>query len=111
MRPCASPKFKAGVSMHPSHPAICNILQEDEQALLSATKCAQLILPASNDSDTCKPNGLASTVLNGRVTIVPFDNMTHGWTTRGDVTQPNVEDDVKKAFDLAVRFFKEHVTV
>ena len=35
--------------------------------------------------------------------------MQHGWVPRGDITQPAVERDVKKALELATAFFTKHV--
>lgn len=110
VRQSAYPELKAGVSMHPSHTPIANnILGEVEKELLEAIKCPQLFMPAGNDPINVKAGGVGEEVLGDKLTIVEFPDMVHGWTTRGDMKNEKVNADVKKAFQLALDFFKKHV--
>ena len=95
--------------MHPSHPKICEHLQEDEEMLLKDIKCPQFFLPAEDDSPSTKFGGMGKKVLGDALEIVEFPEMKHGWSLRGDLKDPKVERDVKKAFNLTLAFFKKHI--
>ena len=41
-------------------------------------------------------------MLGDALEIVTFPDMKHGWTTRGDMSDPKVDRDVKKALNLAL---------
>jgi len=109
VRQCAYPELKAGVSMHPSHTVVSKIREEEEGDILQAIACPQLFMPAGNDPPNVKPGGIGSSVLGDKLEIVEFDDMVHGWTTRGDMKDEKVNRDVKKAFKMALDFFKKHV--
>ncbi len=87
-------------------------------------------MPAYEDTPDVKPGGIAEKVrhclgacgsrayhkwcvivqvLGSDVEICPFDEMRHGWTTRGDLTDPKVERDVKKAMEKAASFLDRHL--
>merc|ERR1712136_1459 len=109
LRECAFHGFKAGISMHPSHSPISGFLGEDETDILKAVQCHQLFMPAGNDHANVKPGGLGDTILGDLLEILEFPDMTHGWTTRGDMADVTVNRDVKKAAQAALDFFKKHV--
>ena len=109
LRLSAYPQIKAGVSIHPSHPKICEQLQDDEEMLLKDIKCPQLFLPAEGDGPTTKFGGMGKKVLGDALEIVEFPEMQHGWSLRGDIKDPKVERDVKKAFNLTLAFFEKYV--
>ena len=69
VRLSADPRVKAGVSMHPSHPKVCEQLQEDEEAILKDIKCPQFFLPADGDSPTTKFGGIGKKVLGDALEI------------------------------------------
>jgi len=99
--------FKAGVSFHPSHSPIAgNILQESEEDILKAVKCPQMFMPAEGDHANTYPDGLGKKVMGDALSVVTFPDMKHGWSIRGDLSDPKVDRDVKKAFNLALGFFK-----
>jgi len=111
----ASGKFAAGVHFHPSHPKIGGIFDEDEKAMITAIKCPQLICAAGNDPASVKPGGLSEEILNKKDfgkenQFVNFPDMQHGWTNRGDISDPKIAKDVQKAVDLATAFFKKHLS-
>lgn len=104
------PDFKAGVSMHPSHsPIMSKYLNENEADILTQVKCPQLLMPSRTDSPNVKPDGLSEQILKDNVTIIEFNEMDHGWTTRGDLSVPNIDRDVHSALDEALKFFKRHL--
>jgi len=109
VRQGAYPEFKAGVSMHPSHSPISGFIGEEEKDLLVPIQCQQLFMPAGNDHANVKPGGLGEQILGNKLEIIEFPEMTHGWTTRGDVSKAAVNRDVKKAIADAIDFFKKHV--
>ena len=71
-----------------------------------------MLLPAGNDADDYRPGGaiwdtlLASSPHSELVD--DFKDMTHGWSVRGDVADPQVERDVQKAVNHMVGFFNKH---
>lgn len=109
VRLSSDPRVKAGVSMHPSHPKVCEQLQEDEEIILKEIKCPQFFLPADGDSPTTKFGGIGKKTLGDALEIVEFPDMQHGWSIRGDLSNPLVERDVKKAFNLALAFFRKYL--
>ena len=58
LRLCENVNFKAGVSYHPSHSRICELLEESEEELLKNVKCPQMFMPADGDHANNFPNGL-----------------------------------------------------
>jgi len=109
VRQCAFPALKAGVSMHPSHTPVSSIMGEVEKDILQAITCPQLFMPAGNDPPNVKAGGVGSEALGEKLEIIEFGDMSHGWTTRGDMKDEKVNRDVKKAFQSALDFFKKHV--
>ena len=109
VRLSSDPRVKAGVSMHPSHPKVCEQLQEDEEMILKEIKCPQFFLPADGDSPTTKFGGIGKKILGDALEIVEFPDMQHGWSIRGDLSNSLVERDVEKAFNLALAFFRKYL--
>lgn len=110
LRLASYPNMKAGVSMHPSHTPISQLLGESEEDLLKGSLgTPQLFMPAGNDAPEVKPGGLGSQTLGDKLTIIEFPDMVHGWTTRGDMNRPEVKRDVEKALKEAIAFFKKYV--
>ena len=86
-----------------------NILEENEEEILKEVKSPQMFLPARSDKDSVKINGLGKKILGDGVEIIEFPDMSHGWTTRGDLSDPKVERDVKKAFNFVISFFGKYL--
>merc|ERR1712098_916620 len=100
-------KNKAGASWHPSHSPIAGLVGDDEKDVLSQVKCVQLFMPANGDAPSCYPGGLGEQILGDKLEIVPFKGMQHGWTVRGDMTDPAVARDVKKAIQDTLEFLQK----
>jgi len=103
------PEFSAGVSMHPSHSPIMKQLGEDEESIYEEIVAPQLLMPSKSDDGNVKLGGLAEDILGANVTIVEFNDMSHGWTSRGNLSDPIIDRDVHKAISLAVDFFNQHL--
>ena len=67
-------------------------------------------MPSAQDDKNVRPEGIGEAVLGTRLTIVDFPNMKHGWTTRGDISEDVVRNDVGKAIKLAVDHFGKYLT-
>ena len=132
LRLCENVNFKAGVSYHPSHSRICELLEESEEELLKNVKCPQIFMPADGDHANNFPNGLGilkllihiyfsktyeelyfqktgKKVLDDVLEVVTFPDMKHGWVTRGDMSDSKVERDVQKGINLALSFFAKYM--
>ena len=94
-------------------------MNENEEEILKNVKSPQMFLPSRSDKDSVKlvaqmPNGtkiigLGKQILGDGVEIIEFPDMSHGWTTRGDLSDPIVERDVKKAFNFVISFFGKYL--
>ena len=56
-----------------------------------------------------RAGGLGKKVLADGVEIIEFPDMKHGWTTKGDLSVPEVERDVKKTFNFVLTFFGKYL--
>ena len=101
--------IKAGISMHPSHPNVFKLLNEDEEIILKNVKSPQLFMPSGTDGDSVKMNGLSHQILGDFAEITEFPDMRHGWTVRGDLSDPIIDRDVKKAFNFVLSFFGKYL--
>jgi len=109
VRECGYDQFKAGVSWHPSHSPIMGLMGEDEKNIVSSIKCPQLFMPAGADAESCKKGGMAEQVLGSKLEITEFPDMQHGWTVRGDMSDPAIARDVTKAVTETLEFFAKHI--
>jgi len=111
IRMSADPKFCSGVSWHPSHTPMTDTLGEDVKELMKAVQCPQLIMPAGPDSPADQKGGENVKILEegAGVEVIEFPDMQHGWTVRGDMSDPKVKRDVLKAIKETMEFFKKHL--
>ena len=82
----------------------------DEKAMLEAAKMPILLMPASNDSDALKPGGelCAAVEANGGESV-PYNDMTHGWASRGDLSKPEVARDAEDCYKRAIAHFQKNL--
>ena len=102
---CASGQFHCGVSCHPSFNV--ELLfggSEDGIAKKVVDSCPLLLMPASNDSAKLKPGGSCMKILGQESESIPFDDMVHGWVTRGDRNNPTIKAAQDKAMENVLRF-------
>ena len=82
--------FSCGVGIHPSFNVELLHGGTEEQLAEAIGSTPILLLPAGNDRDTLKPGGECVRMLAGARGVneedvsVCFDDMIHGWVTRGD---------------------------
>lgn len=102
--------WKVAVAAHPSFNVEKFVHGGDDVALMQGIGCPTLLMPASNDLPYTKPGSSEFQVLQDRGgRSVVFEDMLHGWTTRGDMNDPNVKRDVEAALMEALQFFKSHL--
>jgi len=66
--------------------------------------CPHMILAAGNDPSWLKPGGEVEAILTKKVfgpecVFRVFENMTHGWSIRGDMNDPEIAAAVHEAWD------------
>jgi len=98
MKACASVDqkvaFDKAITAHPSFKLESFVFGGDEVSEMEkATQNSKwLILPSMDEPDNCKANGEITKLVEsygGRVRL--FDEMNHGFLSRGDCTDPNVK--------------------
>lgn len=112
---CAGKGYiKAGAGMHPSHGPVIGLMGKERKTVISEVKCPLLICAAGNDDADYKPGGLEEKVLKeksfgDKCIYNPFEEMTHGWVTRGELSDPKIKRDNAAALALAVDFFAKNL--
>ena len=102
--------WTVGVSPHPSTRIEKLLFGRDEEEMLHKVHMPFLLLPAGNDPENLKPGSSVVQKLEGNGgRSVLFDKMIHGWTTRSDLTDPQIKDDVEKALSISSAFLIEHL--
>jgi len=102
VRACAHGEpIHAGVGVHPS-------LTTTE--MMDQVKCPILWMPAGNDPPL-EPfkEVLSKKPFAEKCGYRLFDEMKHGWSVRGDLTDPAIHRDVDECFRLAIEFFKNNL--
>ena len=101
---------KAGVSWHPSVQLEEVVFGGDTIALLKKVQRPIKFLPASNDPEGYKDGNdfcEATKSVQPDTESLFFPDMSHGWTTRGDLTDANVKRDVELAMTTTVEYFQK----
>jgi len=102
-----------GASPHPSLHIESRIFERDPLALVSRIKGPILFLPAGNDPDDYRPGGSFYELMreNYPATEVSleFGNMIHGWSVRGDTSDPEIKEKVALCFELILSYFQKHL--
>ena len=84
-------------------------------AMAEAVRAPQLLLPAGNDDKTYKAGGELMALLEGIPEIGAsmgtrcYEEMSHGWSVRGDMSDPAVARDVASAFGETMAFLDRHL--
>ncbi|KAA8494789.1 Carboxymethylenebutenolidase-like [Porphyridium purpureum] len=102
--------FVASVYLHPAF-GLNAVFGGSPDALEHATKTKipQLLVPAGNDPESTKPGGVLTSAMisaNAKSKSIPFEDMSHGWTVRGDVSDKAVEQGVKGAVEAVLSFLE-----
>ena len=97
--------FACAVGCHPAT-ALEGVLGGDEIAMMQGLKQPTLFLSAGNDSDIYKEGGAGKAALEkSGGGVEEFNNMVHGWVSRGDVKDQGVQAGVTRAIHSIVKFF------
>ena len=101
--------------MHPSHDKLIPLVGQNETEVLSQVVAPQLFMTEGKTwvpggvSDSLKAGGIAEEILGDKITFEEFNDMEHGWTVAGDLSDQNIARDVEKAKNLAMDFFKKYL--
>ena len=105
------PGAKAHVGFHPSHSVYALSFAGSLTQNLAKVKCPQLYLVAAGDQ--VKPGDASETtvrdVAKQPVTVHLYAKQRHGWVNRGDVSKPEVLEDVEKALTEGCDFLKKYL--
>lgn len=101
--------IKCGISMHPSHGMLGQILGEKEEDMIKSITCPNLFFPCGNDPDSLKKGGLSEQILGQKLTIIEFPNRQHGFTSRGDFADSGMKEDLEKAITESIQFLGKHL--
>jgi dienelactone hydrolase len=98
--------WKCAVSPHPST-KLENMIGGNETEMMSKVNMPFLIMPAGNDPDILKEGSeIVKKLKEKGGNSITFERMIHGWTTRGDLSQHEVKEDVDKALNMALDFIQ-----
>ena len=101
---------KSGVSWHPSIQLEEAVFGGDTVALLGKVQRPIKFLPASNDPEDYKEGGKfynAIKSVQADTETFWFTDMSHGFTTRGDMSDEKVKRDVELAMTSTVEYFQK----
>ena len=94
------------------HPSVSPLHTLQGLALSEMTTRAKttpfLLMPGSNDPASVRSGGVLDKQLDN-VEFLPFDDVVHGWTNRGDVNDAVVSKRVVEAFDAVEAFFEKNL--
>jgi len=99
----------AGISMHPSHQSLSSMVGENETEYYEKIQAHQLFLTEGGVQESIQPGGSAQQILGDKLTIIEFPDMSHGWTTGGNLSDPLVMRDYRKAQNDVLDFFSTHL--
>ncbi|CAD7944545.1 unnamed protein product [Amoebophrya sp. A120] len=100
-----------GISPHPSIKLEEFAFKKSQEELCEKVKFPTLLMAAGNDPDNIKPGGSLVEIFAKNCPgseAVPFPDMLHGWFSRGDLAQPNVQRDVEKTMQLVCDFLAKY---
>jgi dienelactone hydrolase len=100
--------FACAVGCHPATVLEQAVYGGDEIAMLNEIKQPTLFLWAGNDSEIYKEGGAGKAALDkSGGGVEEFNNMVHGWVSRGDVADETVQAGVTRAIHSMAKFFAE----
>ena len=103
---------KSGVIWHPSVQLEEPMFGGNTEELLKRTQRPIVFMPAGNDHEGYRAEGnflAAVKEVQPLSESIYFPDMSHGWTVRGDLEDPNVKRDVEAAINKTIEFFGKTV--
>jgi len=105
-------KFSSCVAAHPSVKLEEFSFGRDQTDMLSNMTCPSLFMVAGNDDELLREGGKYGDIVIGKGgEVVLFEDMSHGWMSRGDISDSSVQRDVEKGWGLALAFLKKHAAL
>ena len=102
--------WEVAVSPHPPFKVEKVAFNGDDVALMQSIKCPLLLLPADNDLDYTKPDSPEFQVMKERGgKSILYKDMSHGWLTRGDMSDPLIKRDVESSLVHILEFYLLHL--
>jgi dienelactone hydrolase len=107
-------RFRCGVGIHPSFNVAVAHGSTEVEVAEGIGEMPLLLLPAGNDSATIKPGGDACRILakargvRDEDVSRPFEEMTHGWVSRGDSRDEGIAKEQARALEMAAEFLRTH---
>lgn len=102
--------FACAVGCHPATALESGVFGGSEVDMLNGLKQPTLFLWAGNDSEIFTKDGEGKAALEkSGGGVVEFEDMLHGWVSRGDVGDAVVKADVEKAVDNICSFFEANM--
>jgi dienelactone hydrolase len=106
------PSWKVVVSPHPSFKIEPWVFGGDDVQLMQSMTCPVLLMPAGNDPPYTQPDSAEFQAMPNKKSSksIHFQDMSHGWTTRGDLTDdPKLKRDVDAALQASLDFIQTHL--
>ena len=105
--------MRAGVSCHSSAENVLKFCGDDQDHVLAAISCPQLILSSSNEPKSWQPDGhvIATVKAKFPVSEAHTYKQSHGWVVRGDLQNKAVANDMRDALQKATDFFLRELRV
>uniref|UniRef100_A0A7S0L2C9 Dienelactone hydrolase domain-containing protein n=1 Tax=Coccolithus braarudii TaxID=221442 RepID=A0A7S0L2C9_9EUKA len=113
MRSASSPEIDLSciVLLHAA-PGAEGVVGGSAEALCDTVKLPTLNLPSNQEPPEVLPGGLFEKKMGEKgieYECVYFEDMAHGWVTRGDMADANTARDVPKAIELTKAFLHKHL--
>jgi dienelactone hydrolase len=104
--------FACAVGCHPATVLEQAAFGGSEIDMLNDLKQPTLFLWAGNDSEIFKEGGCGRAALEkSGGGVEEYNDMVHGWVSRGDVSDPSVKTGVEMAINSIIKFFGEKMPV
>jgi len=109
------PDVKVGVVLHPSMQLESYAFGGDTAALMQQVPVPFCLMPAGDDEATWGEDApfskeLRASAAGAACEWKPFHEMSHGFSCRGDLSDPAVDRDVKAAFEETKAFLAKHLS-
>lgn len=108
-------RFSAAAAAHPSHFNLNGFHGIDDNEVMAAISCPQMFLTASNDPADEKKGGSEEQILSrnpdwgSKCVFHEFPHVSHGWVTRGELSDPAVYEAFIQALEMMVDFLRDNL--
>ena len=102
--------FACCVGAHPSIKLEEFAFGSSIMEMVEGVSCPCLLLAGGNDPDNVKPGGEFAKVFEAKGgKSIAFEDMQHGWVSRGDVGDEKIKEGVKRAMEESLAFLKANM--